>query len=53
MSTKNMRRFVASWKPVAMAGTLRLSVQIGAKTEEIQFLVAEKLETAVILGFYY
>ena len=40
-------------KPVSIAGTIRLSVQIGAKTEEVQFLVAQKLSTAVILGCDY
>ena len=30
-----------------------MSVQIGAKTEEVQFLVAEKLATAIILGCDY
>ena len=36
-----------------MAGTIRLSVKIGAQTEEVQFLVAEKLAKVIILGCDY
>ena len=43
----------ATGKPLPIAGTLRLSVQIGSKMEEVQLLVAEELETAIILGCDY
>ena len=43
----------ASRNPVPIAGTIRLSVKIGSKTEKVQFLVAEKLATAIILGCDY
>ena len=43
----------ASGKPVPIAGTIRLSIQFGAKTEEVQLLVAEKLATDIILGYDY
>ena len=43
----------ASGKPVPILGTIRLSVQVGRKTEKVDFLVAEKLATAVILGCDY
>ena len=43
----------ATEKPVPIAGTIRLSVQIGAKTEEVQFLVAEELSTAINLSLIH
>ena len=39
----------ATRKPVPIAGTVRLSIEIGAKTEKVQFLVAEKHATAIVL----
>ena len=40
-------------KPVPISGTIRLSVQIGSKTEKFQFLVAKDLATAIVLGCNY
>ena len=43
----------ATGKPVPIAGAIRLSVQIGCKTEEVQFFVAKELATAIVLGCDY
>lgn len=40
----------ASEKPVTIRGIFNLIVKIGHGSENVHFLVAEKLATAVILG---